>query len=68
MKVPCLRQKHYPPKPALLLDGDIIVYKTCAAAESLADSDDSITVSVDLKGRSRRLAKFGGRLAVTGPR
>ncbi len=37
------------PKPTLLLDGDIIVYKTCAAAESLADWDDSITLSVDLK-------------------
>lgn len=52
----------------LLLDGDIIVYKTCATAERLADWDESMTPSVDLKGGSRRLAKFGGRLAVTGPR
>lgn len=38
------------PKPTLLLDGDIIVYRTCAAAETLADWGDSMSLTVDLKG------------------
>lgn len=36
------------PRPTLLLDGDIIVYKTCAAAETLADWGDSMSLTVDL--------------------